>query len=122
LSTRLTWRKITEPDSLAFILLAALLLRLAIIPLFYDDYNYWAYGVFTNFLLHGQNPYHVVSQDPTLLNINPWRYPPFYLLFTMPALLVQQLTGSSIAYLAMLKIPLAISDIISSYFLYRILL
>jgi len=122
LSIRLTWRKITEPDSLAFILLAAFLLRLAIIPLFYDDYNYWAFGVFTNFLLHGQNPYHVVSQDPTLLNINPWRYPPFYLLFTIPALLIQQLTGQSIAYLAMLKIPLAISDIVSSYFLYRILL
>ncbi len=103
-------------------MLAAILLRLTILPLFYDDYNYWAFGVFTNFLLHGQNPYHIVTQDPTLLNINPWRYPPLYLLFTIPALIAQSVTGQTIASLVVLKTPLAVSDIISSYYLFKILL
>ena len=92
------------------------------LPLLYDDYNYWAFGVFTNFLLRGQNPYHIVTQDPTLLNINPWRYPPLYLLFTSPALVIRNLSGQTILYLAALKIPLAVADLVSAFFLYRILM
>ena len=121
MSTRHTWQKIVEADSLAFLLLAAFLLRLVVLPLFYDDYNYWAFGVFTNFLLHGQNPYHIVAQDPTLLSINIWRYPPLYLVFTAPALLARQLTGQTLVYLAALKIPFAVADIISTFYLFKIL-
>ncbi len=119
--TRPTWQTIVETDSLIFLLVAGFLVRLAIIPLFYDDYNYWAFGVFTNFFLHGQNPYHVVSQDPTLLNINVWRYPPLYLLFTAPALMAKQFTGQTLAYLAALKIPFAVADIVSTFYLFKIL-
>jgi hypothetical protein len=114
------WQRIVEKD-LVFLLLVALLLRLVITPLLFDDYNYWAFGVFTSFLLHGQNPYHVVSQDPTLLFINIWRYPPLYLLFTAPAVLIRQLTGNPLLYLGMLKLPFAFADTVSTYYIYKIL-
>jgi len=119
--TRLFWKRIVDKDPLAFILLSAFLLRLVILPLIYDDYNYWAFGVFTSFLVHGQNPYHIVSQDPTLLQINVWRYPPAYLLFTAPATLVKQLTGNSLVYLTLLKIPLAVADVVSTSYLFKIM-
>ena len=118
--TRITWQRIVERD-LAFVLLSSFLLRLVIIPLFYDDYNYWAFGVFTSFLIKGQNPYHIVAQDPTLLVINVWRYPPLYLLFTGPALLVRQFTGQTLVYLAALKIPFALADVVSTFYLFKIL-
>ncbi len=117
-----TWKETVKPDSLTFILATAFLARLVIIPLLYDDYNYWAFGAFSNFLLSGNDPYHIVINDPTLLNINPWRYPPLYLAFTAPALAAKTLTGSSLVYLATLKIPLAVADIISAFYVYKILL
>jgi len=117
-----TWKKITEPDSLILILSSAFLLRLIIIPLLYDDFNYWAFGVVTSFLTAGNNPYHIVINDPTLLYINPWRYPPLYLALTAPALLAKTLTGSTLVYLAALKIPLAISDIIAAFYIFKILI
>jgi hypothetical protein len=116
------WKRITEPDSLTLILTAAFLLRLVIIPFLYDDYNYWAFGVFTSFLTGGNNPYHIVANDPTLLDINPWRYPPLYLAFTTPAFLAKTVTGSTLVYLATLKIPLAIADVISAFYIFKILL
>jgi hypothetical protein len=116
------WKQIAKLDSLTLTLVTAFLLRLAIIPLLYDDYNYWAFGVFTNFLLAGNDPYHVVANDPTLLFINPWRYPPLYLAFTTPALVARTITGSTLIYLAALKIPLAIADVVSALYLYKILL
>jgi hypothetical protein len=119
--TRPTWPKILETHSIGFLLLVAFLLRLVILPLFYDDYNYWAFGVFTSFFLRGQNPYHIVSQDPTLLLINVWRYPPLYLLFTGPALLAKQLTGQTLVYLAALKAPFAVADLVSTFYLFKIL-
>ena len=121
MSIRPIWRKITDTDPLASLLLAAFLLRLAILPLFYDDYNYWAFGAFSSFLLGGSNPYHVVTQDPTLLNINPWRYPPLYMLFTVPAAIIHETSGLTILYLAALKLPLAFADTVSAYFLNKIL-
>ncbi len=119
--TRLIWKSIVERNSIGFILAVAFLLRLSLIPLFNDDFNYWAYAVFGSFIIKGYNPYNVVSQDPTLLYINPWRYPPFYLLFTVPAILTKQFTGQALVYLAMLKVPLAISDIVSSFYIFKIL-
>jgi len=116
------WKKITEPDSLILILSSAFLLRLIIIPLLYDDFNYWAFGVVTSFLTAGNNPYHIVTNDPTLLNINPWRYPPLYLALTAPALLAKTLTGSTLVYLAALKIPLAVSDVITAFYIFKILI
>ncbi|HZY46954.1 MAG TPA: hypothetical protein VFE96_04080, partial [Candidatus Bathyarchaeia archaeon] len=120
--TLLTWKKIGKPTPLTLTLGTALLLRLIVIPLLYDDYNYWAFGVFTNLLLTGNNPYHIVTNDPTLLNINPWRYPPLFLTFTAPALIAKTITGSTLAYLATLKIPLAMADLVSAFYVYKILL
>lgn len=116
------WKQIARLDSLTFTLVTAFLLRLAIIPLLYDDYNYWAFGVFSNFLISGNDPYHVVTSDPTLLFINPWRYPPLYLAFTTPALVSRLATESTLLYLAALKVPLAIADIVSAIYLYKIFL
>jgi len=119
--TQFTWPKINEASPLGFLLLTSFLFRLALIPFFLDDFNAWAYGAFGSILIGGHDPYLVVSRDPTLLNINPWRYPPFYLLFTVPALLAKIATGQTLVYLAILKIPLAICDVVSTLFLYRIL-
>jgi hypothetical protein len=119
--TRLTWLRINEPSPLGYILLTSFLIRLALTPFFYDDFNAWAYGAFGSLLVGGHDPYLVVARDPTLLNINPWRYPPFYLLFTVPALLARIGTGQTLVYLAILKIPLAMCDVVSTLFLYKIL-
>jgi hypothetical protein len=119
--TRLTWLRINEASPLGYLLLTSFLFRLALIPFFYDDFNAWAYGVFGSLLVGGHDPYHVIAQDPTLLNINPWRYPPFYLLFTVPALLAKIGTDQTLVYLATLKIPLAVCDVVSTLSLYKIL-
>ena len=118
---RLSWTRIAEASPLGILLLTSLLTRLILIPLFYDDFNGWGYGVFGSILVGGHDPYLVISRDPTLSNINPWRYPPLYLLFTVPALLAKAAADQTIFYLAIIKVPLALSDIISTLFLYRIL-
>jgi hypothetical protein len=119
--TRLTWPRIREVSPLGFLLLTSFLLRLALIPLFYDDFNSWAFGTFGNFLIHGYDPYLVVTQDPTLLGINPWRYPPLYLLLTVPALLAKLATNQTLVYLTALKIPAAVCDVVATLYLYKIL-
>ena len=63
----------------------------------------------------------MVANDPTLLFVNPWRYPPLYFAFTAPALLAKTATGSTLVYLATLKIPLAIADAVSAFYLFKIL-
>jgi hypothetical protein len=119
--TGFSWLKGARSHPLASILAVAFLVRLVLIPLFYDDFNYWGLGVFSSLLLHGNDPYFVVMKDPTLLWINLWRYPPLYLLFTLPATLLKVVSGTSMVYLASLKVPLAVSDLITTLFLFKTL-
>ena len=44
-----------------------------------------------------------------------------YFLFTVPAVVVRDFTGQQILYLAMIKIPFVISDVVTAYYVFRIL-
>jgi len=117
--TGYSWLKGVRSHPLASVLTIALLVRLALVPLFYDDFNYWGLGVFSSLLAHGNDPYFAVVKDPTLLWINPWRYPPLYLLFSVPAFLLKTVSANGMMYLATLKIPLVLADLVTTLFLYK---
>jgi hypothetical protein len=106
---------------LRHVLALAFLVRLALIPFFSDDFNYWATLTFTGPLLSGKNPWIIVYNDPCLHWINPWRVPPLQLYLAIPSLIVNWLTGNYALVLYAIKLPLVLMDILSIFFVYKIL-
>jgi hypothetical protein len=92
-----------------------------LIPFFGDDFNYWAALTFTSPLLSGKNPWIIIYNDPCLHWINPWRCPPLQLYLAIPSLIVNELTGNYVLMLYAIKLPLVLIDILSIFFVYRIL-
>jgi len=107
--------------TLKHVLVLSFLVRLILIPFFSDDFNYWANLTFTSFLVKGYNPWTVTYNDPTLHWINPWRCPPLQLPLVIPPLIVNELTGNYILMLYAIKLPLVLIDILSIFFVYKIL-
>jgi hypothetical protein len=106
---------------LRHVLALAFLVRLLLIPFFSDDFNYWAALTFIGPLLGGKNPWIVVYNDPTLRWVNPWRVPPLQLYLAIPSSIVNGLTGNFLLMLYAIKLPLVIIDILSIFFVYKIL-
>lgn len=98
-----------------------LIIRIILIPFFSDNYNYWAAKTFTSFWLEGANPWTIVYIDPTLYHINPWRYPPTYMLFVALAQVTSAYFQNGIVFLYLIKIPLIIADAITTFFLFKML-
>jgi hypothetical protein len=92
-----------------------------LIPFFSDDFNYWASLTFTAPLLGGKDPWIIAYNDPTLHWINPWRVPPLQLYLAIPQLVVNGLTGNYALMLYAIKLPLVLIDILSIFFVYKIL-
>lgn len=104
------------------ILFLAFAVRIILIPFFSDDYNFWAFRTFTSYFIQGFNPWTILLRDPTLYWINPWRYPSPSLAFTIPAQLIYEYVRNEIVYLYAIKIPLVIADLITIFFLHKILM
>ena len=103
------------------IVFIAFLLRILLIPFFSDDFNFWAARAFTKFSMNGFNPWTTLSHDPTLTWINPWRTPPPVLLLVAPAQAVGAYFRNEIVFFYLLKMPLVLADLVSIFFLHRIL-
>jgi hypothetical protein len=108
-----------NPIRLKHILSLAFLTRIILIPFFNDSYNFWASRVFTGFFVGGFNPWTIVYHDPTLYWINPWRYPPLFLVLTVPAQIIYAYAKSEIVFLYITKTPLVVADLITTFFLYK---
>ena len=106
---------------LRHVLALAFVVRLFLIPFFSDDFNYWAALTFTGPLLSGKDPWIIVYNDPTLHWINPWRVPPLQLYLAIPQSIVNWLTGNYVLTLYAIKLPLVVIDILSIFFVYKIL-
>jgi len=108
-----------NPIRLRHILSLAFVTRVILIPFFNDAYNFWASRVFTGFFVGGFNPWTIVYHDPTLYWIDPWRYPPLFLVFTVPAQMIYACVGNEIVFLYITKMPLVVADLITTFFLYK---
>jgi len=104
------------------ILFLAFVVRLILIPFFSDNYNFWAFRLFTDYFIEGFNPWTILYRDPTLYWINPWRYPPPFLIFTAPAQIIYTYVRNEILFLYLIKMPLVFADLITIFFLYKTLM
>jgi len=102
------------------ILLLALFIRLALVPFFCDDFNFWCARFFCSLLLEGFNPWSVIYHDPTMYWINPWRYPPLMIFFVLPASIAYSCTKDSLIFLYTIKTPYIFSSLATSFLVYRI--
>jgi len=105
--------------SLKNILFLAFVVRVLLIPFFNDDFNFWAFRVFTSYFMQGFNPWTIVYRDPTLYWINPWRYPSPFLVFTVPAQFIYTHVENEIIFLYLIKMPLVVADLITVFFLHK---
>ena len=108
--------------SLKNILFLAFVVRVILIPFFSDEFNFWAFRVFTGYSMEGFNPWTILYRDPTLYWINPWRYPPPFLIFTAPAQFIYTHVGNEIVFLYLIKMPLVVADLITIFFLHKTLM
>lgn len=94
--------------------LAILLLELALLPLFSDPFNYWAWKSWAASALVGN--YYPSGGEI----ISP--YPPLAFLVILPPYVISNVLNSNIAYTIFLKLPLIIAGIAAGYLVYRIAL
>lgn len=102
------------------VLLLAFFIRLALVPFFSDDFNFWCARFFCNLLLEGFNAWSVVYHDPTMYWINPWRYPPLMIFFVLPASIAYSYTKDPLIFLYTIKAPFIFSSLATSFLIYRI--
>ncbi len=107
---------------LSHILFSSFIIRIMLIPFFSDDFNFWAARVFSSFWSNGFNPWSIVYNDPTLYWINPWRYPPPYTIFVAVAQFLGSIFNNEIVFLYGLKLPLILADVVTVFFIYKIVI
>jgi hypothetical protein len=110
-------RGVYETQSILGLILIAFLIRVFLVPFSYDVYNFWAFRVFSSFLLEGFNPWRIGYLEAALANINPWGYPPPYLLLVILAQSVS--AANEYLFLYAMKMPLILSDIFAGFYLFK---
>ena len=99
-------------------LLVGFILRLILIPFFYDAGNLWDFSFAAGLANSGYNPYQIIHSFPQLQYVNPWQYPPTYLIFAMISEGVA--AHNELFFLFATKVPLILSDVVSAVFIFKI--
>jgi len=99
-------------------LVLAALVRLVLIPWFSDPLNFYGFELTGSFVAAGLNPWAQIAADPALANLNPWGYPPAFLLPTLVASSAS--FGDGYAFGIWIRLPLVACDLLAGVFLFRI--
>ena len=95
----------------------AFAVRLVLLPWFSDPVNFYGIHLTASFVQQGGNPWRLITTDPALAVLNPWGYPPLYL---VPAVLASLLSfGNGYAFGIWIKAPLIVADLASGVLLFR---
>jgi len=95
----------------------AFAVRLVLLPWFSDPVNFYGIHLTASFVQQGGNPWRLITSDPALAVLNPWGYPPLYL---VPAVLASLLSfGNGYAFGIWIKAPLIVADLASGILLFR---
>jgi len=95
----------------------AFAVRLVLLPWFSDPVNFYGIHLTASFVEQGGNPWRLITSDPALAVLNPWGYPPLYL---VPAVLATLLSfGNGYAFGIWIKAPLIVADLASGILLFR---
>jgi hypothetical protein len=98
-------------------LVLALALRLVLLPLFSDPLNFYGFNLTASFALDGQNPWVSIARDPAEAHLNPWGYPPLFLLPTLAASAFS--LGNGFVFGLLIRVPLILATLATGVFLYR---
>ena len=107
-----------EREILLKMIFLALALRIILIPLTMDYFNYYGFMIFVDILISGFNPWQVIELIPLLKIRNPFGYPAGFLFFVVVPFLLSN--GDKSLFYVFFKMELAICDIILGFYLYRI--
>src|SRR2546426_715547 len=95
----------------------AFAVRLVLLPWFSDPVNFYGFHLTASFVEQGGNPWRLITSDPALAVLNPWGYPPLYL---VPAVLATLFSfGNGYAFGIWIKAPLIVADLASGILLFR---
>ena len=95
----------------------AFAVRLVLLPWFSDPVNFYGIHLTASFVEQGGNPWRLITSDPALAVLNPWGYPPLYL---VPAVLATLFSfGNGYAFGIWIKAPLIVADLASGILLFR---
>lgn len=110
--------KFHQNPSILSALLLALVIRLLLLPWFSDSLNFYGYKLTTSFLQQGRDPWLGIASDPALAQLNPWGYPPPFLLVTSIASWLS--IGNGYVFGLLIRLPGVSADLLTGLFLFRI--
>lgn len=109
--------QLERDPKLAWAFAAAFGIRLLLIPFFSDPLNFYGVHLTSSFAESGYNPWVVIAADPAVARLNPWGYPP---LFLLPVMVASALSlGNGFVFGVLLRLPLVLADMLTALFVLK---